>query len=152
MGVLKEFREFAVKGNVMDLAVGVIIGAAFGKIVASLVTDLLMPPLSLLLGDANFVNQYVILRGTAPVGATLADAKAAGATVLAWGSFVTMVVEFLIVAFAVFLLVKQLNRVKRKEASQPAPTPTTRACPECLAEVPKAARRCRYCASAIPTV
>lgn len=152
MSVLKEFKQFAVKGNVMDLAVGVIIGAAFGKIVASLVTDLLMPPISLLLGDVNFVNRYVVLRGNLPPGTTLAEAKAAGATVWAYGAFLNTLVEFLIVAWAVFMLVKQLNRLRVKQEAAPAPTPTTRTCPECLTEIPKAATRCKACTATVPAV
>ena len=148
--VLAEFKEFAVKGNVMDLAVGVIIGAAFGKIVASLVADLLMPPISILLGKTDFTNQFVVLRGSVGGNRTLANAKAAGATTFNYGLFLNQVLEFLIVAFAVFMLVRQLNRMRRKQAASPAPTATTRPCPECLSEIPKAATRCKACASVVP--
>jgi large conductance mechanosensitive channel len=154
MGIVKEFREFAVKGNAMDLAVGIIIGAAFGKIVSSLVQDILMPPLSVVLGGADFSNLFVTLRpGPAPTnGTTLADAKAAGATTWNYGQFVNVLIEFLIVAFAVFLLVKAMNRLRRRESAKPQATATTRACPECLSEIPRAATRCKSCSASVPAV
>ena len=111
MSVMQEFKDFAVKGNVIDLAVGVIIGAAFGKIVASLTDDLIMPVISLVTGGTDFTAKYTVLAGTAPAGATLAAAKAAGATVLAWGSFITAVINFLILAFVIFLIVRQANKL-----------------------------------------
>ncbi|MEA3189783.1 MAG: large conductance mechanosensitive channel [Thermoplasmata archaeon] len=144
MRILGEFREFAVKGSVMDLAVGVIIGAAFGKIVASLVADLLMPPISMLLGGIDFSNRFWVLRGGSYP--TLEEAQAAGAVTLNYGRFVNAVLEFLIVAFAVFLLVRQLNRMRRKGAP---PAPDTRPCPECLSTIPKRATRCAHCAVAV---
>ncbi len=125
MGMLKEFREFAVKGNVVDLAVGVIIGAAFGKIVDSLVKDLVMPVVGLLVGKLDFSSQFVVL-GTIPDGVprTLADLAKAGVPVLAWGNFLTVVVNFAILAFVIFLMVKQVNRLRRADAvPEPAPAP-----------------------------
>lgn len=127
MGMLKEFREFAVKGNVVDLAVGVIIGAAFGKIVDSLVKDLVMPVVGLLVGKLDFSSQFVVL-GTIPDGVprTLADLAKAGVPVLAWGNFLTVVVNFAILAFVIFLMVKQVNRLRRADAApEPAPAPAS---------------------------
>ena len=109
--MLSEFRAFIARGNVLDLAVGVIIGAAFGKIVSSLTDDVLMPVIGLLTGGIDFSNQYTVVAGDVPAGATLAAAKAAGATVVAWGSFVTAVINFLILAFVIFLIVRQANRL-----------------------------------------
>ncbi|MGJ7489212.1 large conductance mechanosensitive channel protein MscL [Variovorax sp. ZT4R33] len=125
MSVLKEFREFAVKGNVIDLAVGVIIGAAFGKIVDSLVTDIIMPIVGLVFGKLDFSNLYVVL-GSAPAGVAnnLADLKKAGVPVLAYGNFITIAVNFLILAFIIFMMVKQVNKLRKKEeAAPPAATP-----------------------------
>jgi large conductance mechanosensitive channel len=140
--VFKEFKEFAVKGNVMDMAVGIIIGAAFGRIVTSLVNDVLMPPIGLLLGKVNFANLFISLSGTAYD--SLAAAKAAGAPTLNYGAFLNTALEFLIVAFAVFLLVKQVNLLRR----EPAPAaPTTRDCPHCLTAIPLKATRCPACTS-----
>ena len=121
MSVLKEFREFAVKGNVVDLAVGVIIGAAFGKIVDSLVADVIMPVVGLVFGKLDFSNLYVVL-GTVPAGVAnnLADLKKAGVPVLAYGNFITIAVNFVILAFIIFMMVKQINRLRRKEAAAPA--------------------------------
>ncbi|HVC20387.1 MAG TPA: large-conductance mechanosensitive channel protein MscL [Vicinamibacterales bacterium] len=137
-----EFREFAVKGNAMDMAVGIIVGAAFGKIVSSLVSDILMPPLGLVLGRVDFSNLFITL-GTGHY-ASLAAAKAAGAATLNYGLFINAILEFVIVAFAVFLLVRQMNRLRR--ASAPA-TPTTQACRYCLSQIPLKAVRCPYCTS-----
>jgi large conductance mechanosensitive channel len=140
--MLKEFKEFAMKGPVLDLAVGIIIGAAFGKIVGSLVADILMPPIGLAMGGLDFSNYFVNL-GPASY-ATLAEAKAAGAPTLNYGLFVNTVIEFLIVAFALFLLIRQVNRMKR---AQPAAAPTTRECPYCLSSIPIKATRCASCTS-----
>ena len=145
MGFVKEFREFAVKGNVMDLAFAVIIGAAFGKIVDSLVKDVLMPPVGLLLGGLDFSNYFVTLKGEK--FATLAEAQAAGAVTLNYGMFVNAIVSFLIVAFVIFLVVRRMNAAQRKEAV--AVVATTRACPECLSDIPMEAKRCKYCAVAL---
>jgi len=142
--VFKEFKEFAVKGNVMDMAIGIIVGAAFGRIVGSLVSDVLMPPLGLLLGKVDFSNLFVSLSGTAYD--SLAAAKAAGAPTLNYGVFLNTVLEFLIVAFAVFLVVRQLNRLRR----EPAPAaPTTKECPHCLTAIPIKATRCLACTSTL---
>jgi large conductance mechanosensitive channel len=142
--MLKEFKEFAMKGNVMDMAIGVIIGGAFGKIISSLVGDVLMPPIGLLLGKLDFSNLFVNLSGGD--FSTIAEAKEAGAPTLNYGLFVNTVLDFLIVAFVIFLVVKQLNRMKRK----PAPAdPTTKECPECLSVIPIKAKRCRDCGSPI---
>jgi large conductance mechanosensitive channel len=142
--MFKEFREFAMRGNVLDMAVGIIIGAAFGRIVASFVEDVLMPPIGQLLGKVDFSNLFVSLSGQSYD--TLTAAKAAGAPILAYGSFLNHVINFLIVAFAVFLLVRAVNRMKRQEA--PA-APTTRDCPYCLTAIPKKATKCAHCTSAV---
>ncbi|HEV7238887.1 MAG TPA: large-conductance mechanosensitive channel protein MscL [Thermoanaerobaculia bacterium] len=144
MGFVKEFKQFAIKGNVIDLAVAVVIGAAFAKIVDSLVKDILMPPIGLLLGGADFANHFVTLKGER--FATLAEAQAAGAVTLNYGLFLNTLVTFIIVAIAIFMIVKRINAAKRTEA--PA-APTTRACPECLSEIPLEAKRCRYCGVAV---
>jgi large conductance mechanosensitive channel len=139
--VLKEFKEFAMRGNVVDLAVGVIIGAAFGKIVGSLVEDVLMPPIGRLLGHVNFSELFINLSGKSY--ATLALAKADGAATLNYGIFLNTVINFLIVAFCVFLVVKQINRFAAKPA--PAAAPTTKDCPQCAMAIPLAAKRCGHC-------
>jgi large conductance mechanosensitive channel len=149
MGMIKEFKEFAVKGNVLDLAVGVIIGAAFGKIVSSLVDDILMPPIGLLLGKVDFANLFWNL-GEKPV-ATVAAAKAAGVPTVNYGIFLNNVISFLIVAFVVFLIVKQFNRLRRQEPA-PAVAPTTRECPYCLSTIPLKATRCPHCTSELTPV
>jgi large conductance mechanosensitive channel len=141
--VLKEFKEFAMRGNVMDLAVGVIIGAAFGKIVSSLVEDVLMPPLGQLLGKVDFSGLYFSLDGKAYD--SLTAAKAAHAATLNYGVFLNTVVNFLIVAFCVFLVVKQINRFTAKPA--PPAAPTTKDCPQCAMAIPLAAKRCGHCTS-----
>jgi len=135
--MLKEFKEFAMRGNVLDMAVGIIIGAAFGTIVNSLVNDLIMPPVGLALGGVDFTNLFVVLRdGTKAAGpyASLADAKAAGAVTLNWGVFANSIVSFLIVAFAIFMLVKGANSLKQKQAEAPAP-PAPTADQKLLAEI-----------------
>jgi large conductance mechanosensitive channel len=137
----KEFKEFAVKGNALDLAVGVIIGAAFGKIVTSAVEDILMPPLTVLTGKIDFSNLFIALNGTNY--ATIQQAKAAGAPVLAYGSFVNNVVNFLLVAFAVFVLVKQINKLKRSDEQ----TPEGKPCPYCKQNIALDATRCSHCTS-----
>jgi large conductance mechanosensitive channel len=140
--MLKEFREFAMRGNVVDLAVGVIIGAAFGKIVTSLVNDIIMPPLGLVLGQVDFSNLFISLSGKSY--GSLAEAKAAGAATLNYGVFINNVLDFIIVAFAVFLLVRGINRLHH---APPPQAPTTRPCPYCLTAVPMAATRCPACTS-----
>jgi large conductance mechanosensitive channel len=124
MSVLGEFREFAVKGNVIDLAVGVIIGGAFGKIVDSLVNDLIMPIIGRLVGGLDFTNYFIALRDIPPnIPPTLDALKKAGIPVFAYGNFITIAINFVILAFVIFLMVKQMNKLKRKEAAAPAPTP-----------------------------
>jgi large conductance mechanosensitive channel len=142
----KEFKEFAVKGNALDLAVGVIIGAAFGGIVSSLVKDIIMPPLGLLTGGLDFSNQFLVLKH-APGGgtfATPADAAKAGAVTWNYGNFVTLLINFIIVAFAVFLIVRGINRMKR---SQPSAAPVSKDCPACAMTIPIKATRCPHCTS-----
>ena len=142
--MFKEFKEFAMKGSVLDMAVGIIIGAAFGKIVASFVGDVLMPPLGLLIGKVDFSNLFLSLSGKSYD--TLAAAKAAGAPTLNYGVFLDACINFLIVAFAIFLLVKAVNKLKREEKA-PEAEPTTKPCPQCLMDVPIAAKRCGHCTS-----
>jgi large conductance mechanosensitive channel len=142
--VWKEFKQFIARGNVVDLAVGVIIGAAFGKIVTSFVNDILMPPIGLLLGNVDFANLFIILSGGAY--ATLEEAQAAGAATINYGVFINTIIDFLIVAFVIFLLIKQVNRLKKPE---PAAEPTTKECPYCLSEIPIKATRCPHCTSEI---
>jgi large conductance mechanosensitive channel len=140
--IWKEFKEFAVKGNVMDMAVGIILGAAFGKIVSSFVSDVIMPPIGLVLGKMDFSELFINLSAK-PV-ATLAEAKAAGAPVIKYGMFINTVIDFVIIAFAVFLVIQQLNRLKK--APQPAP-PNTKDCPYCFSAIPLKATRCPQCTS-----
>ena len=146
MAVIKEFREFIARGNVIDLAVGVIIGAAFGKIVTTLVEGIIMPPIGLALGRIDFSSLFYVLDSSKGVPASLADAKAKGIPVIAYGQFVNDVIGFLIVALAVFILVKQVNRLKREG---PAPAPTTKDCPYCATAIPIKARRCPNCTSEV---
>jgi large conductance mechanosensitive channel len=149
MGMVKEFKEFAMRGNVVDMAVGIIIGGAFGTIVKSLVSDVLMPPIGLLLGGVDFSNFFVVLKdgakGAAPYAA-LSDAQSAGAVTINYGVFFNAVISFLIVAFAVFLLIKGINTMKRKEEAAPA-EPTTKECPFCMSTIPIKASRCPNCTS-----
>lgn len=144
----KEFKEFAMRGNVVDMAVGIIIGAAFGTIVKSLVSDVIMPPIGLLLGNVDFSNLYAVLKQGTTVGpyASLADAQAAGAVTINYGAFVNTIISFIIVAFAVFLLIRSINKLKRKKA-EPAAEPTTKACPFCQSAIHVKATRCPYCTS-----
>lgn len=136
--MLREFKEFVMRGNVMDLAIGIVIGVAFGKIITSFVTDILMPPVGLLLGGADFSNYFISLSGTRY--ATLAEAKAAGAATINYGVFFNTLLDFAIVAFAIFLLTRQINRTRRE-------APATRACPYCFSLVPLKATRCPHCTS-----
>ena len=149
--MLKEFKEFAMRGNVIDMAIGIIIGGAFGPIVGSMVNDILMPPIGMALGNVDFTNLFILIKqgskAAAPY-ASLADAKAAGAVTINYGLFINSVVSFVIVAFCVFLLVKTMNRLKREEAA-PAAEPTTRDCPFCLSTIPLKASRCPNCTSEV---
>lgn len=146
--MLKEFKEFAMRGNVVDMAVGIIIGAAFGTIVQSLVNDVIMPPIGLALGHVDFSNLFFVLKegATAQPYASLADAKKAGAVTINYGALINTIITFLIVAFAVFLLVRTINQLKRKEEA-PAATPTTKECPYCASTIPIKATRCPHCTS-----
>ena len=148
--MLKEFKEFAMRGNVVDMAVGIIIGAAFGTIVKSLVADVIMPPIGLLLGNVDFSNLFVVLKEGAVAGpfASLAEAQKAGAVTLNYGVFINTIISFLIVAFAVFLLVRGMNKMKREEEAPPA-EPTTKECPYCLSTIPIMAKRCAFCTSEV---
>ena len=140
--IFKEFREFAMRGNVLDMAIGIIIGTAFGKIITSLVNDILMPPIGVLLGKVDFTNLFVNL--SPQRYQRLADAKAAGAATINYGLFLNTIIDFIIVAFVIFLLIRQINRLKKKE--EPA-APATRECPYCLLMIPVKAVRCGFCTS-----
>jgi len=146
--MFKEFKEFAMRGNVVDMAVGIIVGAAFGLIVKSLVADIIMPPIGLLLGNVDFSNLFLILKeGTSPGPfLALADAQKAGAVTINYGLFINTVINFLIVAFAIFLLIRGLNKLKREKAA-PAQEPTTKECPHCLSTIQIKATRCPFCTS-----
>ena len=146
--MLKEFREFAMRGNVVDMAVGVIIGGAFGTIAKSLVADVLMPPIGLLLGGVDFSNLFATLKDGSPAGpyGALADAQSAGAVTINYGVFFNSVISFLIVAVAVFLLIKAINQMKREKEAPPA-EPTTKECQFCQMTIPIKANRCGHCTS-----
>jgi large conductance mechanosensitive channel len=147
--MFKEFKEFAVKGSVVDMAVGIIIGGAFGTIVKSLVADVLMPPIGMLLGGVDFSNMFFVLKGGGGVTfLSLEEAREAGAVTVNYGLFINSIISFLIVAFAIFLVIRQINRMKREEEAPPA-EPTTKECPHCFTEVPIKALRCPNCTSQI---
>ena len=146
--MLKEFKEFAMRGNLLDMAIGIIIGSAFGKIITSMVNDLLMPPIGLLVGKVDFPGLFINLSGQ-PY-ATLAEAKAAGAATINYGIFLNTVIDFLIVAFVTFMLIKQVNRMKRQPEA-PAAKPTARECLYCLSSIPIKATRCPHCTSELKT-
>jgi large conductance mechanosensitive channel len=141
MGMLKEFKEFAMRGNVIDMAVGIIIGGAFGKIVTSLVNDVIMPPIGMLLGNVDFSKLSITLKAAA--GDT-------AAVTLNYGAFVNTVIDFVIVAFAIFMVIKQINRLKKKE-EEPPKEPTTKECPKCFSTIPIKATRCPQCTSELQT-
>ncbi|MBS1877436.1 MAG: large conductance mechanosensitive channel protein MscL [Acidobacteria bacterium] len=142
--MIKEFKEFAMKGNMLDLAIGLILGAAFGAIVTSLVNDVIMPPIGLLLGKVDFKELFIALNGQSY--ATLADAKKAAAPIIAYGAFMNTIINFLIVAFVAFLIVKQANRMKKEEPA-PVVAPTTKDCPFCASTISLKATRCPNCTS-----
>lgn len=142
MGFVGEFKEFAMKGNVLDMAVGIVIGAAFGGIVSSLVKDIVMPPLGLFLGKVNFTDLFVSLDGKSY--ASLAAAQAAGAPTINYGLFINTIINFIIVALAIFVVIRQVNAMKRKPAP---PEPNTKECPYCKESIPKAAIKCSHCTS-----
>jgi large conductance mechanosensitive channel len=142
--MLKEFREFVARGNVVDLAVAVVIGAAFGKIITSLVEGVIMPPIGLALGKVDFSNLFIDLSGQRPL--SIADAKAKGLPVIAYGMLINDIVNFIIIAFVIFLVVKAVNRLR----AAPPPPPNTRDCPRCLTAIPLAATRCSACCADLP--
>jgi large conductance mechanosensitive channel len=145
--MFKEFKEFAMRGNVIDMAVGIVIGGAFGKIVSSFVKDVIMPPIGKLMGGVDFSNLFINLSdGTY---ATLAEAQEAGAATLNYGSFINTVIDFIIIAFAIFMVIRTMNKLKRKEEAPPA-EPTTKDCPQCLSSIPIKATRCAHCTSEVP--
>jgi len=143
--MLKEFKEFALKGNVLDMAVGIIIGAAFGKIITSFVNDILMPPIGRIIGKMDFSNLFINLSENEFT--TLAEAKKAGAATINYGLFLNATIDFVIVAFALFLLIRQINRLKRE---QPAADPIVKECAYCLSSIPLKALRCPHCTSELP--
>jgi large conductance mechanosensitive channel len=140
--MIKEFKEFAMRGNVVDLAIGIIIGTAFGKIITSLVNDVIMPPIGLLLGKIDFANLFINISGHA--FPTLTAAKAAGAATINYGMFINTIIDFIIVAFVIFLIVRQINRMKKPA---PVAAPTTKECPFCYSAIPLKATRCPNCTS-----
>ena len=146
MGMVKEFQDFAMRGNVVDMAVGVVIGGAFGKIVSSIVSDVMMPVVGKLVGNVDFSNLF--LNMSDQEFTSLADAQKAGAATLNYGLFINTVIDFVIVAFCIFMVVKLMNRMKKKDEAAPA-APTTKDCGECLMQVPLKAKRCGHCTAAI---
>ena len=148
---MKEFKEFAMRGNMVDMAVGIIIGAAFGAIIKSLVADVIMPPIGVLLGNVDFANIFMIIKEGSPAGpyATLDAAKEAGAVVISWGVFINTLINFIIIAFVLFLVIRNMNKMKKEEEAPPA-EPTTKDCPACLSEIPIKASRCAHCTQEVP--
>jgi large conductance mechanosensitive channel len=149
MGLIKEFKEFALRGNVMDMAVGVIIGAAFGKIVSSLVSDILMPPIGQLMGGVNFNDLFFVLDKSKGDFHSLVKAREAGASVIAYGQFINTILDFLIVAFCIFIVIKVMNTLKRRQAPASIPPATTKNCPYCCSAIPIRATRCPHCTSEV---
>ena len=150
--MLREFKEFAMRSNVMDMAVGIIIGAAFSTIVNSLVNDVIMPPIGLLLGNVDFSNLFILLSAGSPGPpyASLAEAQAAGAVTINYGVFINALISFLIVALVLFMIIRSMNRLRRAEEAAPA-EPTTKECPYCLSAIPIKAVRCAHCTSELRT-
>jgi large conductance mechanosensitive channel len=146
-GLVKEFRDFIARGNVIDLAVAVVIGAAFGRIVTSLVEGVLMPPIGLLMGGVDFSSLFVVLTDVPVPPASLAEAKARAIPVIAYGQFINDIISFLIVAFVIFLVVRKVNRLWSRQEGAPADAPTTRPCPFCVSTIPLKATRCPQCTS-----
>lgn len=148
MGMMKEFKDFAMRGNVVDMAVGIIIGAAFGTIVKSLVSDIIMPPIGMLLGNVDFANIFSVIKQGATAGPyeSLAAAQEAGAVTINWGVFINTIISFIIVAFCVFLIIRMINNMKRQEEA-PAAEPTTKDCSFCFSTIPIKATRCPNCTS-----
>jgi large conductance mechanosensitive channel len=144
--MLKEFKEFAMRGNVVDMAVGIIIGAAFGAIVKSLVSDIIMPPIGMILGNVDFSNLFLVLKDGSAAGPylSLAEAQKIGAVTINYGLFVNAIISFIIVAFAVFILIRNINRLRKEE---PAAEPNTKDCPYCFSTIPLKASRCPQCTS-----
>jgi len=149
MGMIKEFKEFAMRGNVLDMAVGVILGVAFGKIINCLVHDVLMPPIGQLMGGVNFSDLFIVLDKTKTEFTSLAKAREASVPLIAYGQFINTILEFLIVAFCVFVVIKLMNSMKRKQAPAPAPAPTTKNCPYCCSAIAIRATRCPQCTSEV---
>jgi len=149
MGLVKEFKEFAMRGNVVDMAVGIIIGGEFGKIVTSMVNDIIMPPIGKAMGGVNFADKFINLGGGEYK--SLAEAKAAGAAVIAYGSFINVVIDFVIVAFCIFMMIKAMNTMKRRLERAPAApaAPSTKECPQCLSTIPIKATRCAHCCAEV---
>jgi len=148
MGMMKEFKDFAMRGNVVDMAVGIIIGAAFGTIVKSLVSDIIMPPIGMALGNVDFANIFSVIKEGATAGpyGSLAAAQEAGAVTINWGVFINTIISFIIVAFCVFLIIRSINNMKRKEEAPPE-EPTTKECGFCFSTIPIKATRCPSCTS-----
>ena len=144
--MLKEFRDFIARGNVIDLAVAVVIGAAFGKIVTTFAEGILLPPIGLVTAGIDFTNLFYVLDSSRGIPASVADAKAKSIPIIAYGQLITDIINFVIIAFAVFLLVRQVNRLKSRQAE---PAPTTKACPQCLSTIPLKATRCAFCTSTV---
>jgi large conductance mechanosensitive channel len=144
--MFKEFKEFAMRGNVIDMAVGIVIGGAFGKIVSSFVKDVIMPPIGKMMGNVDFSNLYINL--SEGQFASLAEAQEAGAATINYGVFINTVLDFIIIAFAIFLVIRAMNKMKRKEEKPPA-EPTTKECPQCLSTIPIKATRCAHCTSEV---
>ncbi len=150
--MLEEYKKFAIRGNVVDMAVGIIIGAAFNGVVQSLVNDVLTPPLGMLMGDVDFTNLFIVLRDGSPSSpySTLQAAQSAGAVTLNLGMFVNTVISFLIVTFAVFVLVRYVNRLREPDHSPEPAVPTVKKCPFCVSDIPVSATRCPHCTSELP--